>query len=178
MPSSMSPTVRPFRSRGVHVQEVEFDIGIVRAEAGEQAWQEVPKHGVRRRQPHAALEAMDLEPRLAQGVLDRVKDLPRVLMEQVAFGRQRNPMGQAVEQAHRKPLLERQHRIRDGRLRNMFGGRCHRELACFRRRDKVAELPQCDFLGQPFRRLASLCHGCCLRYSFVGYQLSDFMILR
>ncbi|MNT67240.1 hypothetical protein D3C72_2053650 [compost metagenome] len=68
-------------------------------------------------------------------------------------------MGPALEQAYRQALLKRQHGIGDGRLRDMLGGRGHRELPGLRGRDEIAELPQRDFLGQSFRAFAHLEHG-------------------
>ncbi|MCY1452102.1 hypothetical protein D9M71_690040 [compost metagenome] len=65
-------------------------------------------------------------------------------MEIVSFGRQRDAVRMAVEQAHAQLGLQRQHRVGDGGLRDMFIGGGHREPARAGGGREVAQLAQRD----------------------------------
>ena len=76
--------------------------------------------------------------------------MARVMEKILAIRRQRHALCKPLEEPHTQLLFQRQHRIRDGRLRHTLVGGRHRELAATRGSDKIAQLAQGDVVG---------CHG-------------------
>ncbi|MNT81779.1 hypothetical protein D3C72_2214100 [compost metagenome] len=83
-------------------------------------------------------------------------------MEVVAFRRKRDAVGMAVEQAHAQLRFQRQHRVGDGRLRDVFVRGGHGKPAGARGRGEVPELPEGDVVS----------------HVFFEYQLHEYMNIR
>ncbi|MNT23150.1 hypothetical protein D3C72_1585620 [compost metagenome] len=100
----------------IYVDEFDLHLRIAALESCKQRWQEVAQHRVGSPHTHASPCRVAEEQRLAQGVLQRIEDMPRMLGKLIAFGRQCHAIGQAVEQANAHSLFQMLHRGGNGRL--------------------------------------------------------------
>ncbi|MNR08498.1 hypothetical protein D3C85_1246590 [compost metagenome] len=146
----------------VQVHQVQHHVGVAPAKTRQQVGQEVAQHGVGRRDPHRAAQRIALKARLAQRVVQGIQHVAGALVKVVAFGSQRDAVGMAVEQAHAQLCFQCQHRVGDGRLRDVLVGRRHGEPARPGGGGEVAQLPQGDIVS----------------HVFIEYQLPEYMNIR
>jgi hypothetical protein len=119
---------RRFDLAPADVVQVEIDVRVVGAKTGEQRRQEVAEHGIGGGNADRAVQIVDAKARFAQSVLQRVEDVPRVLIEAVPLGSERDAVRLAIEQSDPQPVFKKENGVGDRRLRDEQARGRHREL--------------------------------------------------
>jgi hypothetical protein len=122
--------------------QIEIDARVVGAKAGEQRRQEIAEHGIGGGDTDCAVQIVDAKAWFAQRVLERIEDVPRMLVEAVPLGSERDPVRLAIEQSDRQPVFKQEDSVGDRRLRDEKARRRHRELPGLGGGRKITELAQ------------------------------------